>query len=732
MKALAAALLALATAAHAATPEPRAKVGLVLGGGGARGAAHVGILEVLEENRVPIDCIAGTSMGALVGGAYAAGVSPSGMKDSIAKTDWAAIFDDTAGRDLVNLRRKQLDDRFNSGLEFGIGPGGLKYRSGAIAGEKLKLLFNQLVREDLGERTIQDLPLPLSIVATDIGTGERVVMRRGGLTSAMRSSMSVPGLLEPILRDGRKLVDGGLVDNVPIGEVIDLCKPDIVIAVNVGSPLYRPEEVTGLISVVGQMVNLLAEQNVARSLTLLRKQDLYIRPDLGDVTSADFDRQLVAVERGRKAALDVLPLIQALSIPAEEYTLWRSRVRQLFTPKPPVIDEVRIAETRYVSPESVREGIRAEPGQVLDSDKLAKDLVWVFSQGDLQSLDYSVQREQDRTILKITPIEKGWGPDFLRFGVNLASDFRSEADYNLRALYRRTWLNPLGGEWLVGGQIGSEQFLLTEFYQPLSYGAHWFVRPYANVNSRVIGLYSEGNRIADYSVRDARLGAEVGANLGIFGQAALGWRERRVKATRDTGDVVFPNEARENTSGMTATLSLDNQNQAFFPTRGFRGRVEYFDAARVGGNLEDRYSRVLGELEGVYSVGDFTFIGEVEGGKALRGSLPLSDLFSLGGPRHLSAFANDEFLGSEYTYGRIEAQWRLTKPIPLLGLNLIAGLLAETGRMKQPVSGAELARGRANSFGGYIAANTFFGPVYFGYGAAKNSSGRFYLFIGTP
>jgi NTE family protein len=729
MRAVAAAFFLLVAAAQAAEPEPRPRIGLVLGGGGARGAAHIGVLEVLEENRVPIDCIAGTSMGAVIGGAYAAGVSPGEMKDSIRKTDWASIFDDTAGRDLVNLRRKQLDDRFNSGLEFGVGGGGLKYRSGAIAGEKLKLLFNELVREDLGERTIEDLPLPLAILATDIGTGERIAIRKGGLTSAMRSSMSVPGVLAPTIRDGRKLVDGGLVDNVPISEVLDLCKPDIVIAVNVGSPLYTPEEVTGLITVVGQMVNLLAEQNVARSLTLLRKQDLYLRPELGDITSASFDRQIEAAERGRKSALEVAPVIQTLSVSREQYHLWRSRVREMFHPKPPVIDEVRIAETRYVSPEHIREGLRVKEGEPLDSKKLTSDLVWVFSQGDLQSLDYSVQREEDKTILRITPIEKAWGPNYLRFGLNLASDFRSQADYNVRALYRRTWMNRYGGEWLLGGQIGSEQFIATEFYQPLDYGGRFFVRPYGGVSSRVIGLYDDGDRIAEYSVRDSRGGVEAGMNLGIYGQARVGWRARHTRSERDTGSTILP-DVTEGTTGFTATLALDNQDQAFFPTKGIRGNVEYFDAYRVKGDL-GKYGRLVGNIEGAYSFRDFTVIGEVEGGKTMRGSLPLSDLFALGGPRHLSAFANDQLLGEEFAYGRIEAQWRLTKPIPLLGLNLIAGVLAETGRMKRPVTEPNLT-GWQNSFGAYIAANTFFGPVYFGYSDGKNGSGRFYLFVGTP
>src|ERR1700704_5311389 len=287
LRLLAAAVLVIAAhAAFAQTARPR--IGLVLGGGGARGGAHLGVLEVLENLRVPVDCIAGTSMGALAGGAYAAGVSPKEIQDLVGKTDWIGMFDDTGGRQSVNMRRKELDDRFYSGLELGVSRSGIRFREGALAGEKLKLFFNELVRSEFGERSIEQLQLPMAIIATDIGTGERVAIRTGNLTSAMRASMSVPGLMTPVVREGRKLVDGGLTDNLPIAEVKALCNADVVIAVNVGSPLLKPEEVTGVVTVLGQVVNLLTEQNVEKSRLLLTPKDIYIQPDLEDITSTAF------------------------------------------------------------------------------------------------------------------------------------------------------------------------------------------------------------------------------------------------------------------------------------------------------------------------------------------------------------------------------------------------------------------------------------------------------------
>jgi NTE family protein len=723
------AALLMAAFAAAAQPAARPKIGLALGGGGARGGAHLGVLEVLEDMRIPIDCIAGTSMGALVGGAYAAGASPAEIIDLVREQDWINIFDDTAGRSEVNQRRKELDDRYFSGLEFGVTSKGLRYREGAVAGEKLKLFFNRLVRAELGERPIEELHMPLSIIATDIGNGDRVAIRSGNLSSAMRASMSVPGLIAPVVREGRKLVDGGLTDNLPVQEARSLCAADTVIAVNVGSPLFKPEEVTGVVTVLGQVVNLLTEQNVAKSRAALGGNDVYLSVELGNIGATQFTRQLEAAELGRKAARAMAEELKRFALPPREYLAWRSRIRVAKAAEPPVIHEVQVAETRFVNPRKLRRGIRQREGEPLDARMLAEDLVLEYSQGDLQTLDYTVLHERDKTILRITPFEKPWGPDYLRFGVNLASDFRTESQYQVRALYQRTWLNSFGGEWLVGAQIGSVQSISSEFYQPLDSRQRFFVRPQAGTSLRKWGLYFEGDRLAIYRVQDSRVAVEAGFNLGVYGQARAGWLERRISSVLDTGPDFFPNIT-SRTGGPTATLAFDTYDQPFFPTRGMKVDVTHFEQRHLSTGLE-RYSRSEARVGAAWSLGSFVLLGGLEGGLTARGTLPLGDAFTLGGPRRLSGFANDQLLGGEYAFGRLEAQYRLTFPIPVFGLSFIGGLVAETGRMNERLTEPSLS-GWQKSFGAYLAASTAFGPVYIGVADAKHGKGRFYLFLGTP
>ena len=707
----------------------RDRIGLVLGGGGARGGAHLGVLEVLEELRIPVDCISGTSMGALVGGAYAAGIAPHEMREKIEKTDWNAMFDDSASRELQNLRRRTLDDRFFSGLEFGVTDDGLKYREGAIAGEKIKLFFSDLVRADLGEKTIEGLPIPLTLIASDIVTGERVAMRSGDLTSAMRASMSVPGAIAPVVRDGHKLVDGGLVDNVPIQEVRDRCKADIVIAVNVGSPMLKGDQVAGAVSVVAQMVNLLTEQNVSKSLSLLGPRDIYMRPELGTISAMDFGRQLEAAEIGRRTAEAQAAKLRALSMPPEQYAQWRSTLQKVPPATKPVIDEIVIADTRFVNRDELRNNVSQKTGEPLDTRKLTDELVLIYSRGDLASLDYTVLTEREKTILRISPYEKPWGPDYVRFGLNAATDFRVDTAFNLRALYRRTWLNAFGGEWVATGQLGTTQGIATEFYQPVDYRQVFFVRPYATASSRIANLYFEGERLAEYRIPEYRVGFDAGVNFGIYGQAKVGWVEKKSNAHLETGSPFFP-DVESRVGGITTTLAIDQNNFAFFPTKGYKVDVDYFDAQRSENG--PKYSRVEGVATAAIPITErLSFLPTFAGGMRLKGELRPDGLFQLGGLGRLSAFAPGQILADEYVFGSARMEYRLVRPIPVLGLSVLAGLNYERAHVKNPITEPSL-RGNIDSYGAYLGATTPVGPIYIGWSGTQDRRGRVFFFLGTP
>jgi NTE family protein len=475
-------------------------------------------------------------------------------------------------------------------------------------------------------------------------------------------------------------------------------------------------------------VNLLTEQNVSRSLALLQPQDIYMRPELGDITAGSFERQLDAAVIGRKTAEAQLAKLRGLGVPQAQYDAWKANLRSQGTKAPPRIDEVQVVASTHIDPLTVRESITQKEGEPLDTEALSRDLILVYSRGDLQTVDYSVLTERDKTILRVTPVEKPWGPDYLRFGVNLSSDFH-DSDFNLRALYRRTWLNYLGGEWLTTLQVGSQHKLGTEFYQPLDRRARWFVNPYVTVEGEKTGLYVNGDRVADYYARSWHAGIDVGANLGVIGQARVGWQEKKLKAEVETGLPVMPNFT-QRSGGPRAVVNLDTYDFAFFPTRGFKFDATVYDAQHVSEN-GPKYGVAEAKLGAAMTAGDFIFLGELEGGMPTHGKLPVGELFALGGPRRLAGFAQRQILGEEYAYARVDAQYRLTRPIPLLGLSLIAGVAVEAGRMRNPINEPSLT-GWQSSFNAYLATNSAFGPIHLGIANAKNGEARIFFFVGTP
>ena len=348
-----------APAAQQQTPRPR--IGLVLGGGGARGSAHIGVLKVLEEMRIPIDYIVGTSMGSIVGGGYASGRSPEQLEAKIRSADWKRLLSDRIRREDRTIYQKELERENIWGLEIGYRDGQLLLPRGAVIGSQIELFFGGLV--NLYHGSFDDLVIPFRAVATDIGTGEMVVIDQGSLVGAMRGSMSVPGVFAPYLFDNRLLVDGMLVANLPV-EVVRKMGADVVIAVNVGSKLQPRERIRDALSVTSQMVSILTEQNVQASLKQLGPADVLVdvQAELGDFATGDFPDAVSTIPMGATAARKVADKLGRYSLPAEAYEALRAQ--QLARYQVIKADKTRIdtAGLKRVNPKSVEATVGAEPG----------------------------------------------------------------------------------------------------------------------------------------------------------------------------------------------------------------------------------------------------------------------------------------------------------------------------------------------------------------------------------
>jgi NTE family protein len=716
-----------AQTAPVAAPPAAPRIGLALSGGGARGIAHLGVLKVLEELRVPIHCVTGTSMGAIVGGTFAAGMPPAKMQEIVLRTDWDEVFRDQPPRDEIAIKRKIDDYKTLFKPEFGVKDGGLALPKGVIAGVSIESFFRGLTTSAYDIEDFRKLPIPFRAMATDIETGQSVALDRGSVAQAMRASMSVPGALAPIEIDGKLLVDGGIANNLPIDEVRKLCA-DVVIAVNISTPPLARSEITSALSVVGQLINFLGKQTVDDQLRAMTPRDVLIAPDLGDISAAKFDRSADAIRIGEEATRKLADSLKRYSLPPDQYAALRTK--QIALPKPlGTVDEIRFTGLERTNPEVLRALVETKPGEQLSEEKLGNDLRRVFGRDDFETIGYRIGGDTGPRALIIEPREKSWGPDYLRFGLGLASDFQGTNQFNALVEYRKSWLNRLGGEWTTQVQIGQNTYIGTEFYQPVEASGRWYVAPYASIGQQTRGVFAGDDKVADYLVKSAQVGVAGGAVLGTWGQFGIGPVWTHVKASIDTGSSALP-EGSENTSGIRARLFVDQVDHAWFPTDGVRGTGSAYAALTALGSAQS-YQRLEGTFLAARSWGPHTLQAAVAGGTDLDSDMPAYESFTLGGPLRLSGYRINQFAGRQFAFGRLMYYNRIF-PLPdLLGSGVYVGASAEVGRISDRFDNLPTP-GTLWSGSVYLGADTFVGPMYVGIGAAPGGNWSIYMLLGAP
>ncbi len=422
----------------------RPRIGLALAGGGGKGWAHVGVLKVLEELRVPIDCIAGTSAGSIIGGVYASGMSPEEMEKVVLGADWGTVFQDSAPRQDQSFDRKREDLRGLWDLELGVGKGGVKVPSGIFAGQEVNALLRRLTTSAVGVRSFDDLQIPFRAVATDLTNGELVILDHGELAAAMRASMAVPGAFTPETIDGRLLVDGGLRQNLPV-QTVRAMGADVVIAVDLGTTTTpTTAQLANPVAVAQQMVNILLDLNVYASREALKPGDVHISPKVEGFSSGDFGKGPELVPIGEKAARAMQDRLLALSLTAQQYAALREAQRARSKAGSQVARvEVDASQLRHVNPAYVKEKFSVEQRKgELDEQRVRSEISALLGEGDYERIDYRYEDQPDgQRALVITPREKPWGPGYLRLGLQLATDFKEDTYFNLLGSYRRTWLN---------------------------------------------------------------------------------------------------------------------------------------------------------------------------------------------------------------------------------------------------------------------------------------------------
>ena len=454
-------LLCLLPLIAQSSEAPRPKIGLVLSGGAARGLAHVGVLKALEEQGIRIDAIAGTSMGAVIGGLYASGYKIDELEKLALNIDWKQALSDAPPREDVPFRRKQDDRDFlvKQKLSFR-DDGSLGLPLGVIQGQNLALLLESKLAHASDTRDFDKLPIPFRAVATDIASGEKVVFHKGHLPQVIRASMSIPAVFAPVELDGRLLVDGGMTDNIPLDVARDM-GVDIAIVVDIGTPLRSRKQLNTVVDVLNQSITLMTRRNSEEQLATLHKDDVLIQPSLSSFGVTDFGRAQEVIDAGYRATR-ILDARLARLRPAEPQDAQLTAARQP-SQRTPIISAIKVENDSKVSDEVIRYYIRQRIGEPLDLGRLETDMGTLYGLDFFEQVQYRVTHKGPDNTLVISARGKRSGTDYLRLGLNLSDDMRGDSAFNIGASYRMNGINSLGAEWLTRVQVGDQQEIYSEF-----------------------------------------------------------------------------------------------------------------------------------------------------------------------------------------------------------------------------------------------------------------------------
>lgn len=705
----------------------RPRICLVLSGGGARGAAHAGVLEALEKLHIPVDCIAGTSMGAIVGGLYAAGMTPEEIE---AQMNRPAIQDDMANvtpRSRLSYKEKQDQLKYLLRIEFGYADGHYFFPKGIVSGSAPGRVLNALTLAQEPSTDFDKLPIPFRAVATDIETGDMVVLDHGSLADAIRASLSVPGLYPPVNIDGRLLVDGGLSRNLPV-DVARKMGADVVIAVNISTPLQKGDELNDVISVSLQVVKLYGIQNVRESIATLTSKDVLLQPELGDIGATDFSRMGEAVKLGEQQSYEQLSKLTDLQLSPEAYAEYRRQYRRVLPP-PGSIAFVDVSANGDISPELISARFGVKPGSPWSLQAINDGLRNVYDLGYFQRVDAVLDRKGDATGIDLVVQPKVWQPSYLQFGLHISDDFEGDSNYELLGSYAVSEVDALGAEWRNQFEIGKTRLYYTELYQPLTYTDTVFVAPNFEYLDDTFDLFSGQDRVAEYGTLYPHGGVDLGWRLGDAGEARLGLQYGHVVAQPRIGDPSVNPTFRDTLAGPRLMLGLDTFDNGTFPSHGSYALVTgFFPRATIGGDLS--YDKLDVTAGHAFSLGDDPVLFLAEAGSNLGTPLPIYDQFQLGGFLSMAGKRQGQLRGDRVFDAHLVYAHHAADLPSVLGNGLYIGGGLDLGNVWGHTHGD--AAGMQYGAMGFIGADTVLGPLYFGAGGGKSGNLVFFLYLGIP
>jgi len=718
----------------------RPKIGLALAGGGAKGSAHIAVIELLEANNIPIDYIAGTSIGAYVGGLYALGYNAAEIKEIMFNAELERGFSDTIDRGKLQYRDKRIHDKFNVGLQMGYRNGQIRFPWGLLYGESMLAAFRRSVGNIPNFDSFDDLAIPFRAVATDLATNEAVVLGKGNLIKSMKASATVPGALVPVVLDGKYLVDGGMAANLPVSQVREM-GADIIIAIDISAPMQHIDEIRSGLSVLNQISSFLTVKNLEEQKKLLGDDDVYIRPDIDHLKTADFSDLSRAYDKGKVAAEAQLQRLQELGIDAQQYQQYQQRKREkletlISEANQPVVKIVLSNRSAY-NKAFILDALNLQSGVVITTEELLAAVDRVYSLDRFELVDAFFEQRPEGRVLVVEVTEKSWGPNYFDVGLGFEHDFSLDSTINFDFAYTLGHITDNGGEWRNELGLGTDSSFRSQLYLPLDQAQRWYSSVDYQFRREGRDIFNENDRafVIDFDIHqlDFSLGYKLGAVSVVESGLIL-------ESGTLSNDVFLDGDVDYESPGIFISYGYDTLDRVSFPSRGsqFKLSVIHRDEDVEGEAIfdndatEDAFytTQYLLDWKAAATKGNHGVVGKVSYSYLDSETDQSVHYAQLGGFLNLSGYHRNALIGNNKVFGSISYQYNLGRKLfNLTRFPIYVGGSLEKGNVwdaSDSIKYDELIT--AGSI--FIGTDTNLGPVALGYGFAEDDNTAVYFYLG--
>ncbi|MEW6992960.1 patatin-like phospholipase family protein [Colwelliaceae bacterium MEBiC 14330] len=716
----------------------RDKIGLVLSGGGAKGSAHVGVLKVLEENNIPVDYIVGTSIGAYVGGMYALGYEVAEIEEIMLALPWDDSYSDTIPRESLAYTSKQHRDRYNLSVRLGYSGGEFKVPHGLLLGQSAYQILQRSTDTVSSFESFDELAIPFRAIASDIATAQMVVIDSGSINQAMKASAAVPGIVAAVEINGKLLVDGGITNNMPI-DVVKEMGADIVIAVDIGSPLTKKSDLTSTVSVLNQLANILTNNTSIAQKNLLSEKDILVRPDIDELSTTDWSIMPQALKLGELQAKAQLGQLAKLSINEADYLSYKAarstKAQQWFSALPADIIKIELRNDSKVEDDIILGKFAIDIGKPIAKNDLDLAINRVYALDKFEQVSVEFKDTAQGRVLILQVKAKSWGPNYFDFGFNLKTDFSDRSIISLDMSYLMTDVSQNGGRWLNEVKVGWETELATEFYQPFN--------KKQDIYGRVRAEFSQDKweRTDEFPVRpelknnfyQALLAA--GYDYSYKGIIEIGAIAETGELSVESGVSSQQGNYDYDSFGGFIKLGYDTLNSINFPTQGnklsfeIQRRKDNYAPFLTASEI-DHSTQITFDWRGAVALRGHTFVG-IASFATLTNETDFSvHVAELGGFLNLSGYQEDALIGVHKVFAAIVYQYDLGRELPGgSGLPIYLGTSFESGNVwgiDETVKYSDLI----HSGSLYLGTDTSFGPAAIGVGLTTDGESTFFLSIG--